>query len=154
MVARGVSRPRFSQGRDLFYFSPQVDLLGSAERVIDLDAEVTDRAFEFGVSDEKLNYARGCPSSCRSGPSSSASLSGRPMRSYQAGRSRPKHGGPAHTVVSKGAAAPGSGTAARRGSPSRSRQVIRIPTAAASQYVTNVLAGAHPRAPLRPCQSS
>jgi hypothetical protein len=37
-----------SRGRDLFCFSLQLNLLGNAERVIDLDAQVADCAFEFG----------------------------------------------------------------------------------------------------------
>src|SRR5260370_24029962 len=35
--------------------SSQLDLLGDAERVIDLDAEIADRAFELRVPEEKLN---------------------------------------------------------------------------------------------------
>ena len=37
----------YSQHRDADYFSSQLDLLGNAQRVVDLDPEVTNRAFEL-----------------------------------------------------------------------------------------------------------
>jgi hypothetical protein len=37
--------------------SSDVDLLGDGERIIDLDAEVSDRALHLGVPEEELN----CP---------------------------------------------------------------------------------------------
>jgi hypothetical protein len=42
---------RLGQGRDS-YLSSQLDLLGNAERVIDLYTEVADRAFELRVPEE------------------------------------------------------------------------------------------------------
>jgi hypothetical protein len=42
---------RLGQGRDS-YLSSQLDLLGNAERVIDLDTEIADRAFELRVPEE------------------------------------------------------------------------------------------------------
>ena len=55
ILARGGSRTRFSQGRDLFRLNSQLDLLRGAERVADLDAEVADCAFELRMTQEKLN---------------------------------------------------------------------------------------------------
>jgi hypothetical protein len=43
------------QDRDADYFRSQLDLLGNAERVIDLDAEITNRAFELRVPEEQLD---------------------------------------------------------------------------------------------------
>src|ERR1700730_18354009 len=44
----GASRPRHAQGRDI-YLSSQLNLLGNAQRVVDLDPEVTNCAFELRV---------------------------------------------------------------------------------------------------------
>ena len=49
------SRPCNWQHRDADYFSSQLDLLGNTERVIDLDAEVANRAFELCVPEEQLD---------------------------------------------------------------------------------------------------
>jgi hypothetical protein len=46
---------RYSQDRDADYFSSQLDLLGNAERVVDLDAEVADGALELRMPEEQLD---------------------------------------------------------------------------------------------------
>jgi hypothetical protein len=46
--------PLVAEPRPLL-FSLQLDLLGNAERVIDLDTEIADRAFELCMSKQKLN---------------------------------------------------------------------------------------------------
>jgi hypothetical protein len=51
ILAPGGSRTRFSQGRDLFRLSSQLDLLRDAERVVDLYAKIADCAFELCVSE-------------------------------------------------------------------------------------------------------
>jgi hypothetical protein len=58
MVACGASQPRFSQGCDIFHFSSHLDLLRNAKRVIDLDAEIADGAFELSVSKQQLNRSQ------------------------------------------------------------------------------------------------
>jgi hypothetical protein len=50
----GASRPCAWRGRDIC-LSSQLNLLRDAERVIDLDAEITDRAFELRVPEEQLD---------------------------------------------------------------------------------------------------
>ena len=51
----GAPRPRNWQDRDVDYSSSELDLLGNAERVVHLDAEVADCAFEFRMPEEKLD---------------------------------------------------------------------------------------------------
>jgi hypothetical protein len=46
---------RYSQDRDADYFSSQLDLLGSAERAVDLDAEIADGALELRMPEEQLD---------------------------------------------------------------------------------------------------
>src|SRR6267154_1547356 len=53
--AVGAPRPRNWQDRDVDYSSSELDLLGNAERVVHLDAEVADCAFEFRMPEEKLD---------------------------------------------------------------------------------------------------
>ena len=43
----GASRPRNQQDRDLDYSSSEFHLFGNAERVLDLDPEIADRASSF-----------------------------------------------------------------------------------------------------------
>jgi hypothetical protein len=42
----------YSQHRDADYFSSQLDLLGNGERVVDLDAEVSDGALELRMPEQ------------------------------------------------------------------------------------------------------
>ena len=45
----------YSQHRDADCFSSQLDLLGNGERVVDLDAEVSDSALELCMPEEQLD---------------------------------------------------------------------------------------------------
>jgi len=60
LVPPEASRPRSSQGRDLFlpHISSQLDLLRDAKRIIDLDAKGADGAFELSMPEEKLHARR------------------------------------------------------------------------------------------------
>ena len=54
----GASRPRNQQDRDLDYSSSEFHLFGNAERVLDLDREIADRAFQLRVAEQKLNRSQ------------------------------------------------------------------------------------------------
>ena len=47
----GASRPRNQQDRELDYSSSEFHLFGNAERVLDLDPEIADRAFQLRVAE-------------------------------------------------------------------------------------------------------
>ena len=47
----GASRPRNQQDRGLDYSSSEFHLFGNAERVLDLDPEIADRAFQLRVAE-------------------------------------------------------------------------------------------------------
>ena len=47
--------PAFVEPRLFFNFSSQLDLLGDAKCVVDLDAQIADGAFELGMSQQELN---------------------------------------------------------------------------------------------------
>jgi len=49
------SQPVDKQDRDADQFSSQLDLFRNAQRVMDLDTEVTNRAFELCMSQQELN---------------------------------------------------------------------------------------------------
>src|SRR5271154_4190969 len=60
-IVPGGSQPRLA-GLRSFCLSSQLDLLGNAERVIDLDAEIAHRAFELCVAEQQLNHSQiPCP---------------------------------------------------------------------------------------------
>src|SRR5436190_11815435 len=104
--AAGCRGPTARQGRDV---SSEFDLFRDAERVLDLDPEIADRAFQLRVAEQKLNRSqvprllidlrglrpphRMCPVAVLSSPT----------------HWRPKHGRYAHTAASIDEAAHGGG---------------------------------------------
>src|SRR5271154_4713353 len=56
-MPRGAHGPAIGLGRDV-YLSSQLDLLGNAERVVDLDPEVANRAFELRMPEQQLDRSQ------------------------------------------------------------------------------------------------
>ena len=89
---RSVAAPLPVEPRPLL-LSSQLNLLGNAERVVDPRSRDSGPCFRAWYARGAVGRLAGCPSSCRSGPPSSAASNACRRRSCRAQHSRPRHGG-------------------------------------------------------------
>src|SRR6266550_4947906 len=86
--AAGCRGPTAREGRDV---SSEFDLFRDAERILDLDPEIADRAFQLRVAEQKLNRSQVPRSSYRSASPSSAAPNASRTRPPRPRPCPPKH---------------------------------------------------------------